>query len=82
MQVYSQFPCSFEFTEKLLVLLADHSLASSFGTFLCDRYRTLHRTLDCTGLCWQRGRAAGERRAGQLRQSLVLAQPGHLTELD
>ena len=35
-QIYSQFPCSFEFTEKLLVVLADHSLASNFGTFLCD----------------------------------------------
>lgn len=35
-QIYSQFPCSFEFTEKLLVVLADHSVASNFGTFLCD----------------------------------------------
>ena len=43
---------------------------------------TAHCTEHCTGLCWQRGRAAGERRAGQLRQPLVLAQPGHLTELD
>ena len=45
----SQFPCSFELTEKLLVLLADHSLASSFGTFLCDRYRTL--PVLCTVYC-------------------------------
>ena len=35
-QIYTQFPCSFEFTEKLLLVLADHSLASNFGTFLCD----------------------------------------------
>ena len=39
MQVYNQFPCSFQFTEKLLISLADHSLASSFGTFLCDGER-------------------------------------------
>lgn len=35
-QIYAQFPCSFEFTEKLLVFLADHSCASPFGTFLCN----------------------------------------------
>jgi len=35
-QIYTQFPCSFEFTDCLLVVLADHSLASNFGTFLCD----------------------------------------------
>ena len=35
-QIHSQFPCSFEFTERLLVLLADHCMASNFGTFLCD----------------------------------------------
>lgn len=35
-QIYIQFPCSFEFTDKILVLLADHSFSSSFGTFLCD----------------------------------------------
>lgn len=39
-QIFTQFPCSFEFTEKLLVVLADHSLASSFGTFLCDTEKT------------------------------------------
>ena len=38
-QIFTQFPCSFEFTESLLVVLADHSLASSFGTFLCDSER-------------------------------------------
>lgn len=35
-QIYTQFPCSFEFTESLLILLSDHSFASNFGTFLCD----------------------------------------------
>ena len=38
-QVYTQFPCSFQFTERLLISLADHSLASNFGTFLCDGER-------------------------------------------
>ena len=35
-QIFTQFPCSFEFTDKFLVVVADHSLASHFGTFLCD----------------------------------------------
>ena len=35
-QIYSQFPCSFEFTEKFLVTLAEHAYFSNFGTFLCD----------------------------------------------
>ena len=39
LQVYNQFPCSFQFTEKFLIALADHSQASSFGTFLCDGER-------------------------------------------
>ena len=36
LQIHNQFPCSFEFTEKFLVTLADHSYFSNFGTFLCD----------------------------------------------
>ena len=35
-QIHAQFPCSFEFTEKFLVTLADHAYFSNFGTFLCD----------------------------------------------
>ena len=35
-QIYQQFPFSFEFTEKFLIMLADHSYSSNFGTFLCD----------------------------------------------
>ena len=35
-QIYQQFPFSFEFTEKFLIMLADHSYSSDFGTFLCD----------------------------------------------
>ncbi|XP_056437309.1 myotubularin-related protein 9 isoform X1 [Gadus chalcogrammus] len=33
-QVLRQFPCSFQFTEQLLVLLFEHAYASQFGTFL------------------------------------------------
>eukprot|EP00096_Caligus_rogercresseyi_P002512 TRINITY_DN14675_c0_g1_i1.p1 TRINITY_DN14675_c0_g1~~TRINITY_DN14675_c0_g1_i1.p1 ORF type:complete len:298 (+),score=30.60 TRINITY_DN14675_c0_g1_i1:126-896(+) len=35
-QIYHQFPCSFEFTEKFLILLADQAYFSNFGTFLAD----------------------------------------------
>ena len=35
-QIHSQFPCSFEFTEKFLVTLGEHAYFSNFGTFLCD----------------------------------------------
>ena len=35
-QIHAQFPASFEFSEKLLIFLADHAYASDFGTFLCD----------------------------------------------
>ena len=35
-QIYHQFPCSFEFTERFLLLVADEVYASNFGTFLCD----------------------------------------------
>ncbi|KAF5269257.1 hypothetical protein FQR65_LT02558 [Abscondita terminalis] len=33
-QLYHQFPCSFEFTTHMLVLLFEHSYFSQFGTFL------------------------------------------------
>jgi len=36
MQLFTQFPCSFEFTETFLITLVQHSYASQFGTFLCD----------------------------------------------
>lgn len=38
-QIYNQFPCSFEFTEKFLIFLADQAYCSNFGTFLCDNER-------------------------------------------
>ncbi|KAF4531437.1 hypothetical protein B566_EDAN004207 [Ephemera danica] len=33
-QVHAQFPCSFEFSTQLLVLLFEHAYTSQFGTFL------------------------------------------------
>lgn len=35
-QIFNQFPCSFEFTQDFLILLADHAYFSEFGTFICD----------------------------------------------
>ncbi|KAH9426966.1 Myotubularin- protein 9 [Dermatophagoides pteronyssinus] len=38
-QIYQQFPCSFEFNEKFLILLFENSYSSQFGTFLGDCQR-------------------------------------------
>ncbi|XP_017122306.1 myotubularin-related protein 9 [Drosophila elegans] len=38
-QLYTQFPCSFEFSTHLLILLFEHSHFSQYGTFLCDSER-------------------------------------------
>ena len=38
-QLYTQFPCSFEFSPQLLILLFEHSYFSQYGTFLCDNER-------------------------------------------
>lgn len=35
-QLYSQFPCSFEFDSNLLVILFEHSYFSQYGSFLGD----------------------------------------------
>ncbi|KAH9491937.1 Myotubularin- protein 9 [Bulinus truncatus] len=35
-QIWQQFPCSFEFSEKFLVILFQHAYSSNFGTFLCN----------------------------------------------
>jgi myotubularin-related protein 9 len=53
-QIFSQFPCSFEFTEGLLAVLADHALASTFGTFLadCEREREELRVREHTVSLW------------------------------
>ncbi|XP_030372509.1 myotubularin-related protein 9 [Scaptodrosophila lebanonensis] len=41
-QLYTQFPCSFEFSTQLLILLFEHSYFSQYGTFLCDSERERH----------------------------------------
>ncbi|XP_022213683.1 myotubularin-related protein 9 [Drosophila obscura] len=38
-QLFTQFPCSFEFSTQLLILLFEHSYFSQYGTFLCDSER-------------------------------------------
>lgn len=40
-QIYQQFPCSFEFNERFLITVFEHSYSSQFGTFLgnCDADR-------------------------------------------
>lgn len=35
-QIFSQFPCSFEFNAQFLILLFEHAYASQYGTFLCN----------------------------------------------
>ncbi|XP_013114065.1 myotubularin-related protein 9 [Stomoxys calcitrans] len=41
-QLYKQFPCSFEFSTQLLILLFEHSYFSQYGTFLCDSEKERH----------------------------------------
>ncbi|XP_005183305.1 myotubularin-related protein 9 [Musca domestica] len=41
-QLYKQFPCSFEFSTQMLVLLFEHSYFSQYGTFLCDSEKERH----------------------------------------
>ncbi|XP_006003301.1 myotubularin-related protein 9-like [Latimeria chalumnae] len=35
-QIIRQFPCSFEFNERFLIMLSQQAFASQFGTFLCN----------------------------------------------
>ncbi|KAB0798251.1 hypothetical protein PPYR_09244 [Photinus pyralis] len=51
-QLHHQFPCSFEFTTHMLVLLFEHSYFSQFGTFLgnCEADREKLNTLRTTSL--------------------------------
>lgn len=50
-QIWSQFPCSFEFSESLLIMLVQHVFSSQYGTFLCNNeaerreYRLRERTV-------------------------------------
>ncbi|TDG51198.1 hypothetical protein AWZ03_002285 [Drosophila navojoa] len=41
-QLFTQFPCSFEFSTQLLILLFEHSYFSQYGTFLCNSERERH----------------------------------------
>ncbi|KAH8302863.1 hypothetical protein KR044_011376 [Drosophila immigrans] len=41
-QLFTQFPCSFEFSTQLLILLFEHSYFSQYGTFLCDSEQERH----------------------------------------
>ncbi|EDW80020.1 uncharacterized protein Dwil_GK12345 [Drosophila willistoni] len=41
-QLFTQFPCSFEFSTQLLILLFEHSYFSQYGTFLCDSEKERH----------------------------------------
>lgn len=38
-QLFNQFPCSFEFDSRYLVMLFEHSYSSQYGTFLGDSER-------------------------------------------
>jgi hypothetical protein len=35
-QIWSQFPCHFEFDQKLLIFLLDHLFSGRYGDFLCN----------------------------------------------
>lgn len=35
-QLYAQFPLSFEYDHRLLIVIFEHSYFSQYGTFLCD----------------------------------------------
>jgi len=53
-QVWRQAPAAFEFSEALLVALADHAYAGRFGTFLydCERDRVTARLRETTVSLW------------------------------
>ena len=44
-QILNQYPCSFEFNERLLIKLFEHAYVSEYGNFLCNNERE-RRTLD------------------------------------
>ncbi|XP_067014319.1 myotubularin-related protein 9 [Anabrus simplex] len=53
-QIHQQFPCSFEFSIHLLILLFEHSYSSQFGTFLgtCEADRVRLKLADRTVSLW------------------------------
>ncbi|KAG8242888.1 Myotubularin- protein 9 [Homalodisca vitripennis] len=53
-QIQTQFPCSFEFSSSLLMLLFEHSYSSQFGTFLgnCEEERERLQLSKKTASLW------------------------------
>ncbi|EDV19826.1 uncharacterized protein TRIADDRAFT_38469 [Trichoplax adhaerens] len=53
-QVLQQFPCAFEFNERLLIAILDHLYSCLFGTFLydCERVREEHNLKTKTFSLW------------------------------
>ncbi|XP_057308817.1 myotubularin-related protein 9-like [Hydractinia symbiolongicarpus] len=53
-QILQQYPSSFEFTEDLLLLLAQHSYSSEYGTFLfnCEWQREQSKVAEKTVSLW------------------------------
>nr|XP_054761888.1 myotubularin-related protein 9-like isoform X2 [Lytechinus pictus] len=53
-QIFQQFPCSFEFNEKFLIMLFENAYASQFGTFLCnnENERRMARVSEKTVSLW------------------------------
>uniref|UniRef100_U5EXU6 Putative phosphatidylinositol 3-phosphate 3-phosphatase myotubularin mtm1 n=1 Tax=Corethrella appendiculata TaxID=1370023 RepID=U5EXU6_9DIPT len=53
-QLYSQFPCSFEFDTNLLITLFEHSYFSQYGTFLgdCEKERVQMKVFKRTTSLW------------------------------
>lgn len=53
-QIHQQYPCSFEFSQPLLILLFEHSYSSQFGTFLgnCEAERVSLKLAQNTASLW------------------------------
>uniref|UniRef100_H3AX09 Zgc:154055 n=1 Tax=Latimeria chalumnae TaxID=7897 RepID=H3AX09_LATCH len=47
-QIIRQFPCSFEFNERFLIMLSQQAFASQFGTFLCNNEK---ESLNVQSIC-------------------------------
>ncbi|KAJ1523594.1 hypothetical protein ONE63_001437 [Megalurothrips usitatus] len=53
-QIHQQYPCSFEFSQPLLIMLFEHSYSSQFGTFLgnCEAERVRLQLAQSTASLW------------------------------
>lgn len=53
-QLFHQFPCSFEFDSRYLLMLFEHSYSSQYGTFLgdCERERKELKVRERTTSLW------------------------------